>query len=156
REQGKIQAKKQRDGIINLTNRIRKLQSSPSPNTHNIAKTTRKLKALEETASKAYAIQSRVCWYEEGESSSMYFYQQFKQKQQKASISSLQIPTTIPPQIPSMPIAPNTPIVISPSCRPTPSPYHAETISKSSMLSPTLTCSPSTPLPQTTTDNHIS
>ncbi|CAG8611642.1 11144_t:CDS:1, partial [Paraglomus brasilianum] len=100
REMGKVQAKKCRDGIINLTNHIKKLQSLSSPNTHIIANLTRKLKTLEETASKAYAIRSRVRWYEEGETSSKYFYQHFKYKQQKSSISSLQIPTTIPPRIP--------------------------------------------------------
>ena len=56
REQGKIQARKRREGVINLTNRIKKLQFSQSPNTHTIANLTRKLKALEETMSKAYAI----------------------------------------------------------------------------------------------------
>jgi len=164
REMGIVLAKKRRDGIINLTNRIKKLQSSSSPNTHIIANLTRKLRDLEETASKAYAIRSRVRWYEEGETSSRYFYQRFKHKQQKSSISSLQIPMTIPPQIPSMPVTPNTPIAISPSYKRLPptsskhisSTFSMESITSFSTTSPTLIhSSPSSPT-QHTNDTHIS
>src|SRR6185295_15933458 len=77
----------------------------------------------------------------------------FKNKQQKASITSLLIPTTIPPQTPSMTITPSTPIAISPRRNPSPS-----LTDLTEVVSPNqpLTLPYNTPPPQTPNNDQFS
>ena len=67
---GRPAARCRREGIKNLTNRLRKLQSLNPPPLAKITAIQTTLKALQDIQAKSIAIQSRVRWIEQGEQSS--------------------------------------------------------------------------------------
>src|SRR6185436_7441443 len=79
-------SKKTRSAIINLSNRIVKLQNSPHPNNTKIIHLKKALSKLQHKQTISLAIRSRVCWFEQGEKSSAYFFSQYKQHQQNINI----------------------------------------------------------------------
>jgi len=85
-------SKKSRSAIINLSNRIVKLQNSPHPNNTKIIHLKKALSKLQHKQTISLAIRSRVRWFEQGEKSSAYFFSQYKQHQQNINIDELYIP----------------------------------------------------------------
>src|SRR6185312_13881563 len=97
-----------RQGIKNLTNRIRKLQNLPSPPTSTITTLTNRLHSLESQLSHSIAIRSRSKWQEEGEQSNAYFYRRFHTLCQKSDIPQLYSqPSPSPNTNPSITTDPN-------------------------------------------------
>ena len=91
------QSRKNKSAIINLSNRIAKLQNSPSPNYKLISKLSSILSSLQSKLSSSMAIRSRTRWYEHGEQSSSYFFRRFKTNYMNTSIDSLFIPSSSSP-----------------------------------------------------------
>src|SRR6185369_2471825 len=96
---GKENKYKRMEGIRNLTNRLNKLQQTATPNPAKIAAITNRLRELENAHSEAMAIRSRIKWREEGEQSTRYFMRQFHHHRRKTTITSLQIPPAITPNL---------------------------------------------------------
>jgi len=108
---GRTTKTKRIESIQNLTNRLNKLQRAANPNPATITTVTNRLRELERAHSEAMAIRSRIKWKEEGEKSTHYFMRQFHYHRRKTTITSLQVPPTTTPHIPS----------------PIPSPYYTYT-----------------------------
>src|SRR5437879_2855965 len=88
---GRPAARCRREGIKNLTNRLYKLQQSPSPSTSKITAIQAQLKSLQDIQARSIAIRSRVRWIEQGEQSTRYFYQRFRTHRSNTNISELHI-----------------------------------------------------------------
>src|SRR5207247_1714616 len=61
---GRPAARCRREGIKNLTNRLYKLQQSPSPSTSKITAIQAQIKSLQDIQARSIAIRSRVRWIE--------------------------------------------------------------------------------------------
>ena len=85
-------SKKSRSAIINLSNRIVKLQNSPNPDNTKIIHLKRTLSKLQHKQTISLAIRSHIRWFEQGEKSSAYFFSRYKQHQRNINIDELYIP----------------------------------------------------------------
>src|SRR6185312_517007 len=89
-------SKKNKAAITNLTNRIQNLQNSPNPNYSLISRLQAILSKLHEKSQISLILRSRIKWYEQGETSSSYFFKRFHSTQTSMSIDSLYIPSSSP------------------------------------------------------------
>ena len=93
-------SKKTKSSIQNISNRIKNLQNHSSPNSSLISILKQKLSELEHKHLKFLILRSHIKYYEQGETSSRYFFQCFQQTQSQMSINSLYIPSSPSPGSP--------------------------------------------------------
>ena len=87
-------SKKRKSSIINLTNRISKLEHSKNPDPILLSRLKHSLSRLEHQSLISLMIRSRTSWYESGETSSTYFFKRYKSRQTSMTIDSLYINST--------------------------------------------------------------
>jgi len=87
-------SKKRKSSIINLTNRISKLEHSKNPDPILLSRLKHSLSRLEHQSLISLMIRSRTSWYENGETSSSYFFNRYKSRQASTNINSLYIDST--------------------------------------------------------------